>query len=83
VCDLETSRIGAPYIYDISHLRVKKYIIFRRQAEVHLQPNRNLCIITGRAFTNTPLPLYPQDKPGNHCTGGWELGDKANLAPVR
>ena len=24
VCDLETSRIGAPYIYDISHLRVKR-----------------------------------------------------------
>jgi hypothetical protein len=23
VCDLETSRIGAPYTYDISHLRVK------------------------------------------------------------
>jgi len=23
VCDLETSRIGAPYIYDISSLRVK------------------------------------------------------------
>jgi hypothetical protein len=23
VCDLETSRIGAPHIYDISHLRVK------------------------------------------------------------
>jgi len=23
VCDLETSRIGAPYIYDISHLRVQ------------------------------------------------------------
>jgi len=23
VCDLETSKIGAPYIYDISHLRVK------------------------------------------------------------
>jgi len=23
VCDLETSRIGAPYINDISHLRVK------------------------------------------------------------
>jgi len=22
VCGLETSRIGAPYIYDISHLRV-------------------------------------------------------------
>jgi hypothetical protein len=24
VCDLETSRVGAPYIYDISHLRVKQ-----------------------------------------------------------
>src|SRR5215471_16474282 len=24
VCDLETSRIGAPYIYDISRLRVKE-----------------------------------------------------------
>jgi len=23
VCDLKTSRMGAPYIYDISHLRVK------------------------------------------------------------
>jgi hypothetical protein len=23
VCDLETSKIGAPYIYGISHLRVK------------------------------------------------------------
>ena len=23
VCNLETSRMGAPYIYDISHLRVK------------------------------------------------------------
>jgi len=26
VCDLETSRMGAPYIYDISHLRVKYYL---------------------------------------------------------
>jgi len=25
VCDLETSRMGAPYIYDVSRLRVKKY----------------------------------------------------------
>jgi len=24
VCDLETSRMGAPYIYDISTLRVKE-----------------------------------------------------------
>jgi len=25
VCDLETSRMGAPYIYDIRRLRVKMY----------------------------------------------------------
>jgi len=27
VCDLETSRIGAPYIYDISNLRVKHFFV--------------------------------------------------------
>jgi len=27
VCDLETSRMGAPYIYDISRLRVEELII--------------------------------------------------------
>jgi hypothetical protein len=27
VCDLETSRIGTPYIYDISHLRVNEYFL--------------------------------------------------------
>jgi hypothetical protein len=26
VCDLETSRMVAPYIYDVSHLRVKCYV---------------------------------------------------------
>ena len=28
VCDIETSRIGAPYIYDISTLRVKQEFIY-------------------------------------------------------
>jgi hypothetical protein len=28
VCDLETSRIGTPYIYDISNLRVKLVLFF-------------------------------------------------------
>jgi len=27
VCDLETSRMGAPYIYDISHLRVNLFFM--------------------------------------------------------
>ena len=38
VCDLETSRIGAPYIYNISSLRVKRSLTFfvmrRESAEV-------------------------------------------------
>jgi len=29
VCDLETSRIGAPYIYDMSHLRVKFHVVMQ------------------------------------------------------
>jgi len=28
VCDLETSRMGAPYIYDISRLRVNELETF-------------------------------------------------------
>jgi len=28
VCDLETSRMGAPYIYDISHLRVMFQLLY-------------------------------------------------------
>ena len=32
VCDLETSRMGAPYIYDISRLRIND----RRAAEVYV-----------------------------------------------
>jgi len=30
VCGLETSRIGAPYIYDISNLRVKPFLGVRK-----------------------------------------------------
>jgi len=31
VCDLETSRMGAPYIYDISHLRVKAELLSKER----------------------------------------------------
>jgi len=46
LCDLETSRMGAPYIYDISHLRVKfepgSFLLARRP---NLNPVcRTLCI---------------------------------------
>src|SRR5215475_10796937 len=49
VCDLETSRMGAPYIYDVSRLRVKfkhiTEIIFsvtcvRFAGIIHFAPNR-------------------------------------------
>jgi hypothetical protein len=36
VCNLETSRIGAPYVYDISHLRVK-YCIYSKGKAIPLQ----------------------------------------------
>ena len=35
VCDLETSRMGVPYIDDISHLRVKETKLFTRRARTH------------------------------------------------
>jgi len=37
VCDLETSRMGAPYIYDISRLRVNEYS--RNAAASHWHEN--------------------------------------------
>jgi len=56
VCDLETSRMGAPYIYDISHLRVKfrafqknillyKETVFENYSSTKCKKNDNeLCI---------------------------------------
>ena len=39
VCDLEKSRMGAPYIYDISRLRVKLgRIILHRCCKVDIYP---------------------------------------------
>jgi len=34
VCDLETSRIGAPYIYDISRLRVNQKSKYKKDNKV-------------------------------------------------
>jgi len=41
----------------------------------------------GWVVNATPRPLYPQERPGTHCTGGW-VGPRAlwtgaeNLAPT-
>jgi len=40
VCDLETSRMGAPYIYDISTLRVKPEFKNPRPTESDLVEDR-------------------------------------------
>jgi hypothetical protein len=47
VCDLETSRIGAPYIYDISSLRVKSHSNPQQLAvplATTLPKNSDICI---------------------------------------
>jgi len=42
VCDLETSRMGAPYINDISHLRVKRKDIHHLYTELLYQYTRGV-----------------------------------------
>jgi len=49
VCDLETSRMGAPYIYDISRLRVKDlhsatYIYVVRRLRVNAR-GEEICLL--------------------------------------
>ena len=102
VCDLETSRICAPYIYiyiyDISNLRVNGKIIIKK-VKVTLVQALRLC--TGctahrgsrgialffhdqrhwkglRGQRHAPAALYPLERPGTHCTGGW-VGSRAGV----
>jgi len=49
VCDLETSRMGAPYIYDISHLRVKVFY----GIVVHLHNRQTFACILNTKDMNT------------------------------
>jgi hypothetical protein len=32
----------------------------------------------GWVVSTTPWPLYPRDRPGTHCTGGW-VGTRAGM----
>jgi hypothetical protein len=60
VCDLETSRIGAPYIYDISNLRVKvaeNIIITELLANIFsARPLHNKLKILNKGRPTAPLP---------------------------
>jgi len=52
VCDLETSRIGAPYIYiyDISSLRVNMEVSVMRSA-YNFEPKYSVTIVTREELT--------------------------------
>ena len=43
-------------------------------ALLFLQPRRKM----GWVFNATPRPLFPRERPGTHCTGGW-VGPRAGL----
>ena len=51
MCDLETSRIGAPYIYDISNLRVNEggtnnvYFLVKLQSFLFLTESKQVLLL--------------------------------------
>ena len=45
VCDLETSRMGAPYIYDISRLRVKLGHTEQQDCQLHRDTKKKIVYI--------------------------------------
>jgi hypothetical protein len=46
--------------------------------EVELYTSFNLGARLGWVVNATPRPLYPQERPGTHCIGGW-VDPKAGL----
>ena len=64
VCDLETSRMGAPYIYDISRLRVKIEVYARSKrfislAAIHRKYAQVLGFPATRYSTERGAPFEP------------------------
>jgi len=63
VCDLETSRIGAPYIYDISNLRVKEAskLYFQNLLQSFQTSDRLLrvILISLKPSLSTSMPFNP------------------------
>ena len=56
VCDLETSRMGAAYIYDISRLRVKHHIMTSVRVEVQIHS-----FFTSAVGRGAPAVLPPEE----------------------
>ena len=59
MCDLETSRMGAPYIYDISRLRVNNFFFFENRAVYEIM------------WKNIVKPGRPQTTIRRNCTACW------------
>jgi len=53
VCDLETSTMGAPYIYDISRLRVKGKDYIDEKGDSRREGS--LLMASGRHFNSRPI----------------------------
>jgi hypothetical protein len=55
----------------------RKPLSYLRVSEVHpIQATKDLLILNlgarrGWVVSTTPRLLYPQERPGTHCTGGW------------
>ena len=66
VCDLETSRMGAPYIYDISHLRVNS-----TPKPLNISPEKSKIFNCDTVVTNKRYDILrstSQRTPKNACT---------------
>jgi len=62
VCDLETSRMGAPYIYDISRLRVNVTIILAPKAFI-ASNNRTLRMFIFALYLFLSFSTFHQFRP--------------------
>ena len=61
VCDLETSRMGAPYIYDISHLRVNFFLkIWCPSHTILMSPYREVDLSCPPSIRKCTLSVYYQ-----------------------
>jgi len=60
VCDLETSRMGAPYIYDISRLRVNQLRMLPKSVNSNNKKcaNKLSCLIVSRCVLLEGITNY-------------------------
>jgi hypothetical protein len=82
ICHVSYNIKTCIYLYINISVRVKQSRYIPEQAQrvdkgIAL-PFRDLGARRGCAVSITPRPLYSQERPGTHCTGGW-VGPRADL----